>query len=512
MVATRYEKKFEARWKLMRTDLHYAGALLNPFLLGVEELQNDGAAKAALNRVIRKLAPSLGVSVAVAMQELVQFEEKIGPFDPREEVLDITETNSEPHQWWNHVGGDALPKIAKRILGLTCSASSCERNWSMYLFVHSKTRNRLTTKKAQDLVYIYANCHLECQKRGYNPSQFYERVLVDGDTEEERDEPLPSGSEDEGYFDFIEDNLVRREEEDLLRDHNEWANMVLPPPSPPRYRYGNTFASGNDADDVVEEELFRSPERDPDQVWVGNWSTVSPRTTSRTPSDSNEQANNQMPASDVQVRSPVPTQIPSSIATNIGNIAPINAGIEVEEEVDHIEEVVEEETPISVVVNSLTIQATEATEYDSDVPLNTILNRSQKVSLARGGHTGQTIVRRSNTPPSIRGRALRGGDTSQARVRRSTPSSSTRAPLDGGPLSRISEEILASAPQASQPTPMSQTRQISLEEQLRNNNNRNKSKKRRIRRLDDRAHRNPKRANQVVEPCSLGAGCSTQAV
>jgi hypothetical protein len=37
----------------------------------------------------------------------------------------------EPHQWWPRVDGRALPKIAKRILSLTCSASSYERNWSM---------------------------------------------------------------------------------------------------------------------------------------------------------------------------------------------------------------------------------------------------------------------------------------------------------------------------------------------------------------------------------------------
>lgn len=64
------------------------------------------------------------------------------------------------YQWWQRVGNNALPLIAKRILSLTCSASSCERQWSMYLFVHNKVRNRLGMKKAVNLVYIYTNSKL----------------------------------------------------------------------------------------------------------------------------------------------------------------------------------------------------------------------------------------------------------------------------------------------------------------------------------------------------------------
>jgi hypothetical protein len=66
----------------------------------------------------------------------------------------------EPHQWWHRMGGNALPKIAKRILSLICSISSCERNSSMYSFVHSKSRNRLRIDKAEALVYIYTNSKL----------------------------------------------------------------------------------------------------------------------------------------------------------------------------------------------------------------------------------------------------------------------------------------------------------------------------------------------------------------
>jgi hypothetical protein len=37
---------------MMITDLHYACALLNPFLMDVMEIQNNGTAKRALNRIV----------------------------------------------------------------------------------------------------------------------------------------------------------------------------------------------------------------------------------------------------------------------------------------------------------------------------------------------------------------------------------------------------------------------------------------------------------------------------
>jgi hypothetical protein len=131
---------------MMVTDVHYAGALLNPYLKDVLEIQGNGDAKHALNRVVLKLCAILGVGFNDAMAELTEYEERRGPYSPVE-APDIREAHMEPHQWWHRVGGNALPKIAKRILLLTCSASSCERIWSMYSFVHSKVTTALGSTK-----------------------------------------------------------------------------------------------------------------------------------------------------------------------------------------------------------------------------------------------------------------------------------------------------------------------------------------------------------------------------
>ena len=74
-MATRLEVQFIHKWDMVLTDLHYAGALLNPFLMNVMEIQNNGTAKHALNRVMQKLSGLLGVDFNEMMNELTQYEE-----------------------------------------------------------------------------------------------------------------------------------------------------------------------------------------------------------------------------------------------------------------------------------------------------------------------------------------------------------------------------------------------------------------------------------------------------
>ncbi|CAN1146843.1 hypothetical protein LINPERHAP2_LOCUS15511 [Linum perenne] len=67
-----------------------------------------------------------------------------------------------PADWWSSFGDDVpeLQKFVIQILSLTCSASGCERNWSVFERVHSKKRNRLLQKKMNDIVYVMYNSKL----------------------------------------------------------------------------------------------------------------------------------------------------------------------------------------------------------------------------------------------------------------------------------------------------------------------------------------------------------------
>jgi hypothetical protein len=124
--------------------------LLNLFLINIMEIQNNGIAKRALNRVVQKLSILLEVDFNEEMNELTLYEEQQGSYGPLE-APNICEGNLLQHQWWHRIGGNALPIIAKRILSLTCSTSWWERNWSMYSFVHSKKRNHLGWRRLKHL-------------------------------------------------------------------------------------------------------------------------------------------------------------------------------------------------------------------------------------------------------------------------------------------------------------------------------------------------------------------------
>ena len=65
-------------------------------------------------------------------------------------------------KWWTVHGARApiLQKIALKLLGQPCSSSCCERNWSTYSFIHSLKRNKMTPKRAEDLVYVHSNLRL----------------------------------------------------------------------------------------------------------------------------------------------------------------------------------------------------------------------------------------------------------------------------------------------------------------------------------------------------------------
>ncbi|XP_057415191.1 uncharacterized protein LOC130710356 [Lotus japonicus] len=103
--------------------------------------------------------------------------------------------------------------MAIRILSQTCSASGCERNWSIFEHIHSKKRNRLEHHKLNDLVYVRYNLRLQQRNRlrhqSYDPINF--EVIEDHSNWVMEDSPP----------------FLTVEEVDALR--NDLANMTIQP-------------------------------------------------------------------------------------------------------------------------------------------------------------------------------------------------------------------------------------------------------------------------------------------
>ena len=154
---------FQHRWWMMLTDLHWARAMLNLILRGWAPFHEHEHLKRILNQVFPKCYPDDNTYMEV-LNQYQAFLENQGPFadsiDPSVHVAPL-------HEWWDAMGGGAktLQIIARLIFAQVYSALACERNWSMYSFVHNNVHNRLKYSCTEDLVYIYINCRLLRHRR-----------------------------------------------------------------------------------------------------------------------------------------------------------------------------------------------------------------------------------------------------------------------------------------------------------------------------------------------------------
>jgi hypothetical protein len=73
-------KDFKARWEMMKTDLHWAGAMLNPLLRGWIPLHEHESSRAILNRVLQRLTKDHDTYLPV-LTDYQDFLENRGPFE-----------------------------------------------------------------------------------------------------------------------------------------------------------------------------------------------------------------------------------------------------------------------------------------------------------------------------------------------------------------------------------------------------------------------------------------------
>jgi hypothetical protein len=55
----------------------------------------------------------------------------------------------------------ALQKLAMRLVSQCVAATGCDRNWSTFVFIHTKVHNRLTYEKLHKLLYVNYNIRLQ---------------------------------------------------------------------------------------------------------------------------------------------------------------------------------------------------------------------------------------------------------------------------------------------------------------------------------------------------------------
>ncbi|RVW42145.1 hypothetical protein CK203_100531 [Vitis vinifera] len=205
-----YEAMNRAKDAILHRPLHAAGYFLNPeFFYDKPEIEHDAEIMSDLYKCILRLTRDPAKQEKV-VAEVSLFTNAQGLFG--NELAVRTRKTRAPAEWWAAYGASApnLQKFAMKVLNLTCSASGCERNWSIFENIHSKRRNRLDHQRLNDLVYIKYNRAL---KRRYNERNTIDPIsLKDIDDSNEwligrmEDEDSHGGAQDDFVFD--DDNLT----------------------------------------------------------------------------------------------------------------------------------------------------------------------------------------------------------------------------------------------------------------------------------------------------------------
>ncbi|XP_052201701.1 uncharacterized protein LOC127807702 [Diospyros lotus] len=207
-----------ARWTKHSTPLHCLAHSLNLRYYSDKWLQEkegrmpphmDGDVSTQRMKCFRRLFPNPDER-AIVDDEFADFSLKSGPFGDPDAILN----SYKPRKWWACYGSRAplLQRLAFKVLGQPTSSSCSERNWSTYSFGHSFRRNKLTPKRAEDLVFVHNNLRLLSR----NTSQYYDEKTkmwdIGGDE---------FGSmEDVGILEFANLSLDEPELESVLFDED----------------------------------------------------------------------------------------------------------------------------------------------------------------------------------------------------------------------------------------------------------------------------------------------------
>ncbi|KAM6453426.1 uncharacterized protein PHA67_019283 [Liasis olivaceus] len=162
--------------------IHAAANLLDPRFKG--NGVSDENTAAAFDW-ITKQAAHLGPDVGKILSNVAEYRISSGIW-ARNAFWDSAK-HIPPATWWQGLcTTQPLIPLASRLLQISASSAACERIWSVFVNIHTKSRNKLTCERVEKLVSIHANLtFLEVHEKN------------DKEEEEEETENDSSSSENE---------------------------------------------------------------------------------------------------------------------------------------------------------------------------------------------------------------------------------------------------------------------------------------------------------------------------
>ncbi|GAV72515.1 LOW QUALITY PROTEIN: Dimer_Tnp_hAT domain-containing protein, partial [Cephalotus follicularis] len=152
------------RWNKSNTPLHCLAHSLNPILSWLNETSNrqpphqDNEITKERKIYLKRIFPNNEEFRAVQV-EYGKFSGCLKSFSDSDSMSDRGKI--DPKHWWLLYGSSIplLQKLDLKLLGQPSSSSYAERN-STYSFVHSIKRNKMSSQRVKDLVFVHTNLQL----------------------------------------------------------------------------------------------------------------------------------------------------------------------------------------------------------------------------------------------------------------------------------------------------------------------------------------------------------------
>ncbi|XP_004499641.1 uncharacterized protein [Cicer arietinum] len=154
------------------------GYYLNPkYFYSKPEIENDPILVGGLHLCIKTLSESHQMSDMTTTQ-LSEYKIVNGLFGLSGAIRQ--RATLVPVEWWKTYGAHTplLQLLAIKVLSLTCSFSGCERNWSIFEYIHSKKRSRLEHKRLEDLIFVKYN---QALKERYDCRDVIDPIILNDD-------------------------------------------------------------------------------------------------------------------------------------------------------------------------------------------------------------------------------------------------------------------------------------------------------------------------------------------
>ena len=146
----------EKRWKWMHKPIHGFAALLHPAYKS-PTICNDRELLSDRLEYMLRIVPV--ESHNALLEDMGCYVDQRGHMAFASPTCWRRESLVKPLFWWENFGYPLqnIQPYALRVLSQDCSSGACERNWSAYSLIHTKLRNKLSTRQMERLIYCRTN-------------------------------------------------------------------------------------------------------------------------------------------------------------------------------------------------------------------------------------------------------------------------------------------------------------------------------------------------------------------